>query len=158
MSDRIIKLDPRIAGHWALFEDFVRRCVDRGERTRWRISEQWRKEIWRRWIELPELSGFFISPAADAHLFSWAVTDFGSPGIHIFQCEGQSNQVIPLLDEFFQELLPAWVADVERIVHKPVEFIEFDTVDPVLWERIFERRGIDKIRKRALLRIELKEQ
>jgi hypothetical protein len=120
----MIQLHPDREGHWALFEQFERRCIDFGKRSGWPINIELRNEIRARFATQPLSSGYFIEE--NAHLLSWIIVQYGRPGILIYQCEGQPGRVLPLLSEFFNCMLPTWIAEIEEATKRRIEFLEMN--------------------------------
>ena len=131
----IIRLHPDTQGHWPLYDLFEQRCIAFGEECGWPITPVHKTEMRRRFVEQPHFAGYFLNSQGTAHLFSWFVILWGQPGITVFQAKGDKGVVAPLLHEFFNEALPAWVTELETLIKRPLEFIEFDTERPEEWKR-----------------------
>jgi hypothetical protein len=137
----IIQLHPDNKDHWSLFERFEKRCVDYGERSGWPIGAEFRQEIRRRFIETPLLAGYFVTEDLDAHVLAWFVAYFGRPGIIIYQCEGRPGRIWPLLDVFFESVLPNWIQRIDALIKRPIEFIEVNVERErdKAWQEMLER-------------------
>ena len=153
----IIQLHPDREGHWALFEQFERRCIDFGERSGWPLNGELRKEMRTRFVIQPLLAGYFLTEDCRAHLLAWVVTVWGRPGILIYQCEGDAGRIAPLLDEFFGDVLPVWMQELERATSRRIEFVELnvDSTREQEWLRLVGRyRNVAARRTMTVLDLE----
>lgn len=155
----MIQLHPDREGHWALYEKFERRCIDFGQRSGWPINAELRGEMRQRFAMQPLSSGYFL--AETAHLLAWVIVVYGRPGVLIYQCEGKPGQVMPMLSEFFDCMLPAWIEEIEKATKRRLEFIEInvDAEREPEWKRRLERyRRVTARRTMTVLDLEPKGQ
>ena len=155
----IIQLHPDSTGHWELYQRFEKRCVDFGNRAGWPVNPDMRREMRTRWIATPHAAGYFLRDDFEAHLLSWAVINYGRLGILIYQAEGPGH-VLPLLEPFFEMILPRWIEQMESVIKRQVMFVEanVDEAREQVWiSQLGRFRKVASRRLMTVLELEPKE-
>jgi hypothetical protein len=144
---RLEKGDPRSWMYYPVFEARVlamqKEFHSRG------VPETLRLSLQKRWIELPELCGYYLALEEDrvfAHACSWIENQFGVPFGLIYQCRcDEGFSVRPVLRQFFKGLN----CIIERlnaiIPDGGVKISEVDIWTPwdaALWERLLHMTDV----------------
>ena len=146
----IIRLDRTKAGHFGLYQQFDWRCrdfVEKYNQSKFPTPiEAISLEMLNRWINQPDLAGYFLgfdkNGHLSGHLASWLLNYYGLTKLFIWQAEAQGESLLePLI-----EALRSWLDSVNAKLPPAQQCHRIELVtwhNEALWKRYLRKVNLE---------------